>query len=263
LINEAVEVAKNAEFIVLALGENEQFSREAWNNHPGDMIDLNLQGMQEDLAKAISATGKPIVVYLMHGRPLAINWLAAHVPAIVDGWFAGEEAGNAFANILFGDVNPSGKLTITVPRSVGQLPVYYNARPTSRFYNYVTEQNSPLYTFGFGLSYTSFRYSAPELSGRQLTVQVTNTGSRAGDEIVQLYLHQLTGATVVRPIKELKGFQRIHLNAGETKTVSFVITDEMLQHWDADMKLRTEPGTYELMTGPNSIELQKAVLTIK
>jgi beta-glucosidase len=263
LIAEGVETANNSDFIVLAVGENEQFSREAWSGHPGDMTDLNLQGAQEELVKAIAATGKPYVVYLMHGRPLSINWIAANAPAIIDGWYSGEEAGNAFANILFGEVNPSGKLTISIPRSVGQIPVYYNARPTSRFYDYVTEKNTPLYSFGYGLSYTNFWYDPLTLNGRTVSVKVSNTGNLKGDEIVQLYIHQKSGATVVRPVKELKGFLRISLNPAETKTISFTITDEMLKHWTADMKFALEPGEYEIMIGPNSTDLQKINFTIK
>lgn len=276
LIDEAVETAKNADFVVVAVGENEQFSREAWNNHPGDMTDLNLQSQQEDLVKAIAATGKPYMVYLMHGRPLTVNWIAQHAPAIVDGWFCGEEAGNAFANILFGDVNPSGKLTISIPRSIGQLPVYYNARPTSRFYDYVTEKNTPLYPFGYGLSYTTFEYSPVYLkktksfidtTGRhevkfvinrnesaEAEIDVTNSGNMKGDEVVQLYIHQKSGNSVVRPVKELKGFQRITLNPGEKKTVSFNITSELLKHWTADMKYEVEPGVYEIFISPNSYD---------
>jgi beta-glucosidase len=263
LIDEAVNVAKNSDFIVVAVGENEQFSREAWNGHPGDMTDLNLQSQQEDLVKAIAATGKPYVVYLMHGRPLSINWIANNAPAIVDGWFTGEESGNAFANILFGDVNPSGKLTISVPRSVGQIPVYYNARPTSRFYDYVTEKNTPLYSFGYGLSYTTFNYWKPVMNGRNISIDVTNKGKMKGDEIVQLYIHQKTGESVVRPVKELKGFQRITLEPGQTKTVSFTITDDLLKHWTADMNYAVEHGVYEIMIGKNSNDLQKVELTIK
>ncbi len=263
LIAEAVNLANSSDFIVLAIGENELFSREAWNNHPGDMIDLNLQSQQEDLVRAIAATGKRYVVYLMHGRPLSINWVANNSSAIIDGWFCGEEAGNAFANILFGDVNPSGKLTVSIPRSVGQLPVYYNARPTSRFYDYVTEKNTPLYPFGYGLSYTTFTYSKPTVNSRTVTVDVTNNGSIKGDEIVQLYLHQKTGGSVVRPVKELKGFQRITLNAGETKTVSFAITEDLLRRWTAGMKYEMEPGVYEIMIGRNSEEVQKVELTIQ
>jgi beta-glucosidase len=235
------------------------------------MIDLNLQGAQEDLVKALAATGKPYVVYLMHGRPLTINWIAANAPAIVDGWFCGEEAGNAFANILFGDVNPSGKLTITVPRSIGQLPFFYNAKPTSHFYDYVTENNKPLYPFGYGLSYTSFGYTGLSLSSSAIdknatvtaTIGVSNIGPVKGDEVVQLYIHQKSGNSVVRPVKELKGFQRITLNPGEKQTVSFTITPELLKHWTADMKFEVEAGVYEIMIGKNISDLQKVELTIK
>jgi beta-glucosidase len=263
LIDEAVNLANNSDFIVLVLGENEQFSREAWKDHPGDMTDLNLQSQQEDLVKAIDSTGKPYVVYLMHGRPLSINWVANNAPAIIDGWFTGEESGNAFANILFGDVNPSGKLTITIPRSIGQLPFFYNAKPTSHFYDYVTEKNTPLFPFGYGMSYTTFNYSKPVLNGRTISVEVKNNGSMKGDEIVQLYTHQKTGLSVVRPVKELKGFQRITLEPGQTKTVSFSITDELLKHWTADMKFAAEQGVYEIMIGKNSNDVQKIELPIK
>ncbi|HET6996762.1 MAG TPA: glycoside hydrolase family 3 C-terminal domain-containing protein, partial [Chitinophagaceae bacterium] len=284
LIDEAVAVANQAEFIVLAVGENEQFSREAWNNHPGDMISLDLQSQQEDLVKAIAATGKPYIVYLMHGRPLSINWVAKNSPAIIDGWFSGEEAGNAFANILLGDVNPSGKLTISVPRSVGQLPIYYNARPTSQFYEYVTEKNTPLYPFGYGLSYTTFDYSSVFLKDtRSYTdtktgvvlnsakknksfvaeIKVTNTGSVKGDEIVQLYVHQKTGESIVRPVKELKGFQRVTLAPGEFKTVSFTISSAMLEHWTSDMRFAIEKGVYEIMIGTSSTKFQKTEVVVQ
>src|SRR5688572_7353227 len=185
------------------------------------MNNLNLQSYQEDLVKAIAATGKPYVVYLMHGRPLSINWIAQNATELVDGWYSGEEAGNAFANILFGDVNPSGKLTISIPRSVGQIPIVYNGKPTSQFYQYVTEKNTPLYPFGYGLSYTNFTYSdlktsppTPLLKERGgtaiVSVNVTNTGKMPGDEIVQLYINQKF-RSVVRPVKELKGFKKISL----------------------------------------------------
>lgn len=263
LINEAVELAKQSDFIVLAIGENEQFSREAWTNHWGDMVDLNLQSQQEELVKAIHSTGKPYVVYLMHGRPLSINWVAQNSPAIIDGWFCGEEAGNAFANILFGDVNPSGKLTVSVPRSVGQIPIVYNSKPTSQFYGYVTEKNTPLYPFGHGLSYTSFFYGTPAVNGRTVSFELSNTGERKGDEIVQFYIRQKSGHSVVRPIKELKGFQRVSLNAGESKKISFTVTDDMLKHWTADMKYAVEPGVYEVMIGRSSNDVQKIEMTIK
>lgn len=263
LIDEAISLAKQSDFIVLAVGENEQFSREAWNNHPGDMIDLNLQSQQEELVKAIHALGKPYVVYLMHGRPLSINWIAENSPAIVDGWFCGMEAGNAFANILLGDVNPSGKLTVSVPRSVGQIPIVYNAKPTSQFYSYVTEKNTALYPFGYGLSYTTFWYDPPTIQNRTVAVTVSNTGTVTGEEVVQLYIHQKSGHSVVRPVKELKGFQKIELNPGESKTVSFTINNDMLKHWTADMQYKVEPGEFEIMIGPNSKDLQKLTLTVK
>jgi beta-glucosidase len=257
LIDEAVAVANSSDFIVIAVGENEQFSREAWaGDHLGDMDNLDLQSRQEDLVKAIAATGKPYVVYLMHGRPLSINWIARNSPAIVDGWFMGEEAGNAFANILFGDVNPSGKLTISVPRSVGQLPLFYNHKPSSHFYGYVTEASTPLYPFGYGLSYTSYSYSKPVLKGNVVSVEIANTGSMKGNEIVQLYIHPKVSSTV-QPVKALKGFQRVTLNPGERQTVSFIITDDLLMHWDSNMKYRVEPGIYEIMIGRNSNDVEK------
>ncbi len=263
LIAEAVMLANASDFVVLAIGENEQFSREAWTNHFGDMVTLDLQSQQEELVKAIHATGKPYVVYLMHGRPLSINWIAKYAPAIIDGWFMGEEAGNAFANILFGEVNPSGKLTVSVPRSAGQVPITYNRKPTSQYYEYATEKNTPLFPFGHGLSYTRYIYDKAKLNGRTVSVNITNAGTYAGDEIVQLYIHQKTGESVVRPIKELKGFRRISLAPGETKTVEFSITDEMLKHWTASMKFQVEPGDYEIMIGTSSESVQKVLLTIQ
>jgi beta-glucosidase len=270
LINEAVQVAKQADFIIIAIGENEQLGREAWANHPGDQTDLNLQSQQDDLVKAIMATGKPTMVYLAHGRPLSINWITENVPAIVDGWFTGEEAGNAFANILFGDVNPSGKLAISYPRSAGQVPVYYNHKPSAQFFPYLTEQNTPLYPFGYGRSYTTYSYAAPRVSDSTMkkngavtvTVEVTNTGNRKGDEIVQLYIHQKV-ASVTRPVKELKDFARIPLEPGETKTVSFKLDRSKLAYWNKDMKYGVEAGVVEIMTGANSNDVQKIDLAIE
>jgi beta-glucosidase len=270
LIAEAVAIAKQADFIIVAVGENEQLGREAWANHPGDETDLNLQSQQDELVQAIMATGKPAMVYLAHGRPLAINWIAQNVPAIIDGWFTGEEAGNAFANILFGDVNPSGKLTISYPRSAGQVPVYYNHKPSAQFFPYLRESNLPLYPFGYGLSYTTFRYSAPKVSSPVMkkdssvtvTVDVTNTGRRAGDEIVQLYVHKKI-ATVTRPVKELKDFARISLQPGETKTVAFKLDRSKIAYWNKDMQYGVEPGTVEVMTGPGSTEVQKVNVNVE
>ena len=280
LIDEAVKTAQQADVVVVAIGENEQLSREAWGpNHFGDMADLRLQSQQEELVKAIVATGKPVVVYLMHGRPLAIPWVAQNVPAIVDGWYMGEEAGNAFANILFGDANPSGKLTITYPKSTGQVPVFYNHKPSARFFNYVTEERMPLFPFGHGLSYTTFNYSKPRvkpaasvkktgLASMEPTevygtveVDITNTGTMKGDEIVQLYIHQKV-SSVTRPVKELKDFTRITLEPGQTKTVSFTIDAGKLAFWNADMQYGVEDGVFECMTGRNSADLQKVDLKV-
>jgi len=281
LIDEAVKTAQQADVVVLAIGENEQLSREAWGpNHFGDMPDLRLQSQQEDLVKAIVGTGKPVIVYLTHGRPLAIPAVAQQVPAMIDGWFMGEEAGNAFANILFGDVNPSGKITITYPRSTGQVPVYYNHKPSAQYFDYVTETKSPLFPFGYGLSYTTFNYSKPRVllaadmskkAGGTSTptekvygtveVEVTNTGNRKGDEIVQLYIHQKV-SSVTRPVKELKDFIRITLDPGQTKKVSFTIDASKLAFWNAGMHYVVEDGIFECMVGRSSADVQKVELKV-
>lgn len=271
LIQEAVKLAEQADIVIVAVGENEQFSRESgMPDRFGDITTLNLTGQQNDLVRALAATNKPMVAYLMHARPQSINWIAENVPAIVDGWFTGEESGNAFANILFGDVNPSGKLTITVPRSVGQLPMYYNHKPSAQYFEYATESNKPLFPFGHGLSYTTYNYSAPRLSDTVMTkqgkviveVDVTNTGKMAGDEIVQLYIHQKV-SSATRPVKELKDFARITLAEGEKKTVRFTIDATKLSYWNAAMKYDVEPGIFEIMTGSSSDNLQKRNLLIK
>ncbi|MEP7375708.1 MAG: glycoside hydrolase family 3 N-terminal domain-containing protein [Chitinophagaceae bacterium] len=261
-IADAVTAVKQADIIIVAVGENEQVSREAGTDRTGDMATLDLLSQQDELVKAMIETGKPVVVYLSHARPYAINYIAEKANAIIDGWFNGEEAGNAFANILFGDVNPSGKLTISIPRSVGQLPIYYNYKPSSKAYDYVTEKNTPLFPFGYGLSYTKYQYSNPSINDRSVTISVTNTGKVHGEEIVQLYIHDKV-SSVTRPVKELKGFQKIALNPGETKTVSFTITNDMLKFWDKDMKYVAEPGVFEIMIGPNSNDLQKVNYTLK
>jgi len=270
-IAEAVSVAQRADAIVVAVGENELFSREAGSpDHFGDESTLDLPSEQNALVQAMVATGKPVVVYLMQGRPRSIPWIAAHVPAIVNGWFSGEEAGNAFANILFGDVNPSGKLTISMARSVGQLPIYYNHKPSTRFFQYVNDPGTPLFPFGFGLSYTTFSYSAPRLSATEMSttgstvvsVDVTNTGPRAGDEIVQLYVHPKT-SSVTRPVKALKDFARIHLAPGEKKTVEFTLPASKLAIWTADMRYAVEPGDVEVMVGRSSAETQTVVLKVR
>jgi beta-glucosidase len=273
LISEAVRTARNADIIILAIGENEHLCREAWaKNHIGDNMTLDLYGEQNELADQIINLGKPVIVYLMNGRPLSINMLAEKADAIIEGWYMGQETGKAAADIIFGDVNPSGKLTITFPKSVGQLPMYYNHKPSAQFLDYISQDINPLYHFGFGLSYTDFRYGSPLLSkssiGRnestKVTVKVTNTGKAAGEEIVQMYIRDKV-SSVTRPVKELRGFKRISLNPGETKTVTFGIDLEKLAFHDIEMNYVVEPGIFEIMTGGSSrdIDLQKTELIVE
>ena len=268
-IAEAVGVAKKADVVILVLGENEQTSREAWaKNHLGDRQNLDLLGNQDDLAKQVLATGKPTVVLLLHGRPNSINYLAENAPAILDGWYLGQEGAAAAADVLFGDYNPGGKLPITVPRSVGQLPDYYYQKPSAKR-GFVDGSVLPLFPFGWGLSYTTFKYSNLRLAQDTIgaegqtkaTVDVTNTGSVRGDEVAQLYVHQ-TVSSVTRPVKELRGFQRLSLNPGETKTVEFTLGPDELSYLNRDMKRVVEPGTFEVMAGGNSVDLITAILNV-
>jgi beta-glucosidase len=264
-IDSAVAVANLADVIVCAIGENEQMVREAGNpDRWGDASTLELLSQQDDLLKALIATGKPVIVYLVHGRPLTINYAAENAAAIIDGWYSGEEAGNAVANVLFGSVNPSGKLTITYPKSIGQLPVYYNYKPSAKSFEYVTGNHSPLFPFGFGLSYTSYKYGTPTISGNVVSVEVKNTGAREGDEIVQLYIHQKV-SSVTRPVRELKDFARISLAAGETKTVRFTIDDDKLMFYNRENKFVKEVGLVEIFVGGSSLsrDLKKVELEIK
>jgi beta-glucosidase len=273
LIEEAVNLASKAEIIILAVGENEHLCREGWaKNHIGDNMTLNLYGEQNELAEQMVKLGKPVIVYLMNGRPLSINMLAEKADAIIEGWYMGQETGKAAADIIFGDVNPSGKLTITFPKSVGQLPMYYNHKPSAQFLDYISQDINPLYHFGFGLSYTEFRYEAPVLAkspigmneSTSVTVAVTNTGKRAGEEIVQLYIRDNV-SSVTRPVKELKGFKRISLNPGETKTVTFGIDPEKLAFHNIEMNFVVEPGVFEVMTGSSSrdTDLQMTELIVQ
>ena len=268
-ITEAVAVAKKADVVILVLGENEQTSREAWaKNHLGDRQSLDLLGNQDELAKQIVATGKPTVVLLLHGRPNSINYIAENVPAILDGWYLGQEGAAAAADVLFGDYNPGGKLPITVPRSVGQLPDYYYQKPSAKR-GFVDGSALPLFPFGWGLSYTTFKYSnlrlAQDAIGPEgqtmVSVDVTNTGSVRGDEVVQLYIHQ-TVSSVTRPVKELRGFKRVSLNSGETKTVEFTLGPDELSYLNRDMKRVVEPGTFEVMAGGNSVDLITTILNV-
>jgi len=270
-IAEAVRVAKKADVIVLAIGGNEQTSREAWMlNHMGDRTSLDLIGRQEELVKAMVALGKPVIVFLFNGRPLSINYVAENVPVIYECWYLGQENGHAVADVLFGDYNPGGKLPISVPRSVGHLPVFYNYKPSARR-GYLFDDVSPLYAFGYGLSYTSFTIENPRLTKKRirtdgstrLVVDVTNTGKRAGCEVVQLYIRDLV-SSVTRPIKELKGFRKVPLEPGESTTVTFNITPAELSFFDVNMKYVVEPGDFEIMVGNSSrdADLTKLILQV-
>ena len=269
LIAEAVAVAQNAEVALLVLGGNEDTNKEGWaDNHLGDRDSLELVGRQNDLVKAVLETGKPTIVVLINSGPLSINYIAENVPAILEGFYLGQETGVGVADVLFGDYNPAGKLTISFPRSVGQLPLYYNRKPTARR-GYLFADKEPLFPFGFGLSYTTFAYSNLKINPARIglagetkvSVTVTNTGRRAGDEIVQLYIRDLV-SSVTRPIKELKDFKRISLAAGESKTVEFVITPEKLSFLDLNMKSVVEPGWFDIMVGTSSVKYETVKLEV-
>jgi beta-glucosidase len=268
-IEEAVKVAKKADLIILALGDNEQTSREAWApEHPGDRDSLELLGNQDDLAKAMVATGKPVVVVLLHGRPNAVNYIAENVPAILDGWYLGQEGGTAVADVLFGDYNPGGKLPITVPRSVGQLPDYYYQKPSAKR-EFLGSTTEPLFVFGWGLSYTTFKYENLRLAADHIgpagttkaLVDVKNSGAVRGDEVAQLYIRDEV-SSVTRPVKELRGFRRVSLDPGETKTLEFTLGPDELSFLNRDMHRVVEPGTFKIMAGGNSKELMETALTV-
>ena len=273
LIKEAVEVAEKAEIIILALGENDHLCREAWaKEHIGDNSTLDLFGDQNELVESIIELGKPVVVYLTNGRPLSVNKLVEKIPAILEGWYMGQETGTAAADIIFGDVNPSGKLTITVPKSAGQLPMYYNHKHSAQFLDYISQDIQPLFHFGYGLSYTTFKYDNLKLEKEKIkidesanvSVELTNTGKVAGDEIVQMYIRDKI-SSVTRPVKELKGFKRISLKPGETKTVTLEINPEKLAFHNMDIKFVVEPGDFEIMVGSSSRDkdLHKTILTVE
>lgn len=271
-IQESVAVAQKADVVVLAIGGNEQTSREAFfNAHLGDRTSLELVGRQNDLVKAILETGKPVIVFLFNGRPLSINYINENVPTIFECWYLGQETGNAVAEVLFGDYNPSGKLPITIPRSVGHIPAYYNHKPSARR-GYLFDDVSPLFAFGFGLNYTTFEIDEIHLvkpvikpdETTQLHLKITNTGKFDGDEVVQMYIHDMH-SSVTRPVKELKGFKRIHLKAGKTKSVSFEIKPELLSFYDINMEYRVEAGDFEIMVGSSSRDedLLKTILKVE
>jgi beta-glucosidase len=268
-IQEAVKVARGADAIILAIGTNESTSREAWaDNHLGDVADLSLMSQQDELVDAMLQIGKPVVVVLVNGRPLAIPRVAERVPAILETWYAGQEGGTAVGEILFGDVNPSGKLPVTFPRHTGQLPVYYNRRPTS-FRSHLDLTREPLWPFGHGLSYTTFTVGTPKVTPPSIgpagtatvTVDITNTGTRAGDEVVQLYIRDVV-SSVTRPTKELRGFERVSLKPGERKTVTFTLGADALSLIDLQMQRVVEPGKFEVMVGTSSAALTTVSLEV-
>jgi beta-glucosidase len=270
LIREAVAVARTADQIVLVLGDTEQTSREGWaNNHLGDRASLDLVGQQDALADAIFALGKPVTVVLLNGRPLSVTNVAARANALLEAWYLGQEGGTALAEILFGDVNPSGHLPISIARTVGQLPVFYNYKPSARR-NYLFDTTQPLFPFGFGLSYTSFETGAPRLSSSSIApngtvtveVDVRNTGARAGDQVVQLYIRDLV-SSVTRPVKELKGFARISLAPGESRVARFTLTPRELGFWNGQMRFVVEPGGFEIMAGDSSANVKTTLLTVR
>ena len=269
LIAQALEDCRDADHIVMVLGDNEQTAREAWaDEHLGDRALLDLVGQQMDLARAILALGKPTVIVLLNGRPLSIVELNETAPAIIEGWYLGQETGHAVADVLFGRVNPGGKLPVSVARHVGQLPIFYNHKPTARR-GYLFETTAPLWPFGFGLSYTTFEISAPRLPkatvGRDETVRVevdvTNTGAVSGDEVVQLYVRD-DEASITRPVLELKGFERVTLQPGERRTITMELKPEALALWNLRMERVVEPGTFTLSAGANSRDLKSITLTV-
>ena len=271
LKREALAIAKDADVIVCAMGESAEMSGESSSRATLEMFDV-----QRELLQALLQLDKPVVVLNFAGRPTVLSWEQAHVPAILQVWFGGSEAGDAICDILFGDKVPSGKLTTSMPQVTGQEPLYYNYLPTGRPIgenrkefqkfgsNYFDVRNDPLYPFGYGLSYTTFAYSDVTLNGRTAQVTVTNTGNYDADEIVQLYIHDMV-ASITRPVKELKGFERIHLKKGESKVVKFEITDDLLKFYNSQLEYVLEPGDFEIMIGPDSSlkHLKKAVLTIQ
>jgi beta-glucosidase len=269
LIAQAVDIAKSADISIVVVGGNEDTNKEGWaDDHLGDRDSLELVGRQNDLVKAVLATGKPTVVFLINSGPLAVSYIAENVPAILEGFYLGQETGIAAADVLFGDYNPAGKLAVSFPRSVGQLPIFYNHKPSAKR-GYLFTSKEPLFAFGHGLSYTTFSYSSLKIASEKIkpngdttvSVTVTNTGRIAGDEIVQLYIRDKV-SSVTRPVKELKGFERISLAPGESKTVSFRITPDKLSFLDQGMKRVVEPGEFDVMVGTSSTKFQTVRLEV-
>jgi beta-glucosidase len=269
LIAQAVETAKKADTILLFIGDTEQTSREGWaKSHLGDRAALDLVGQQNDLFNALKALGKPIVAVLVNGRPPSYPTVAAGANAILETWYGGQEQGHAIADALFGRVNPGGKLPVTVARDVGQVPVFYDYKPSAHR-GYLFSDVTPLYPFGYGLSYTTFDIGAPVLAsatikageGVGVTVPVTNTGKLAGDEVVQVYLRDDV-SSVTRPVKELAGFRRVTLQPGETKQVEIALRPEAFALWNRDMQRVVEPGEFTVMAGSNSRDVKSVKLTV-
>jgi beta-glucosidase len=269
LIDDAVETAKKADMVVLVLGGNENVSREATSNElMGDSDTLELPGRQNELVNRIAELRKPMIAVLLNGRAYAIEALSRQATSIVEGWYLGQETGNAIAGVLFGDVNPSGHLPVTIARNVGQLPVFYYKMPKSRL-GYVFNNNSPLFPFGFGLSYTSFTLGKPTVDrsriGRpdtaKVSISLTNTGQRAGDEVIQMYIHHPV-SSIAQPVILLRGFRRVHLEAGESATISFDVGPEQLSILNAQMKWTVEPGAVDVLIGPSSVETSKVPLDV-
>ncbi|NMB83219.1 MAG: beta-glucosidase, partial [Ignavibacteria bacterium] len=271
LIKEAVATAKKADKVILVLGGNEQISREAWSKiHLGDRANLELFGQQLDLVKEILKLGKPVVVMLFNGRPNSFQFISDNVPAILECWYLGQETGNAVAEVIFGDYNPSGKLPISIPRSVGHIPCFYNYKPSARR-GYLFDDISPLYPFGYGLSYTKFKISDVHLEKQtikcgestKVIFTIENTGRRNGAEVVQMYIHDEV-SSVTRPVKELKGFKKVFLKAGESKTLEIPIKSEHLAFTNINKEFKVEPGDFEIMIGNSSRDedLVKVILSV-
>ena len=268
-IAEAVRVARTADTIVLFIGDTEKTSREGWaDGHLGDRTSLDLVGEQNELFRALKALGKPVVAVLINGRPPSYPTIAAEADAILEAWYAGEQQGNAIADALLGTVNPGGKMPVATARNVGQLPMFYNHKPSARR-GYLFDEVTPLYPFGWGLSYTTFNIGAPTLSastikagdGVTVRVPVTNAGSRAGDEVVQAYLRQNI-SSVTRPVKELAGFARVTLQPGEAREVAITLEPRSFMMWNRDMQRVIEPGEFTIMVGPNSQDVQSITLMV-
>lgn len=258
-IEEAVNLTKSCDIVILCLGDNESVAREGWSeNHLGDKPHTELVGLQNELVEDVLETGKPVVVLLFTNGPRSINFISEHADAILQCWYLGQESGNAVAKILFGENNPAGRLVASIPRSAGHLPVFYNHKPIARR-GYLFDEVSPLYPFGFGLSYTTFDYGELKVSSNEMdqeksitcSVEISNTGKYAGDEVVLLFIRDMY-SSVTRPVKELKGFKRVHLIPGETKTVSFRIDKEKLAYYNENLEFIAEPGEYRIMIADQS-----------